>query len=132
MGNLYRFVEPVLLFLLEKGGRSHGYELARELHRHAFTDAEVEAAALYKTLRQLEKNGCVNSTWEVDGTGPARRVYELTPRGEQHLREWATVLDHISKAMARFVKAAQTGPAGAPGKAKGRGRFRIPRSGAAK
>ena len=86
----------------------------------------------YKTLRQLEKNGCVNSTWEFDGTGPARRVYELTPRGEQHLREWTTVLDHISKAMARFVRAAQTGPAGAPGKATGRGRVRSPRGGAAK
>ena len=25
-------------------------------------------------------------------------------RGERHLEEWATVLEHVSKSMARFVK----------------------------
>ena len=113
MGNLYRFVEPVLLLLLEKKGRSYGYELASELREYALTDAEVEVAALYKTLRQLEKNDCVSSKWEMDGSGPARRVYALTPRGREHLGEWVTVLDHMSKAMSRFVRSAQ-------GRAKGR------------
>jgi len=27
----------------------------------------------------------------------------LTAQGERHLEEWATVLDHVSKSMARFV-----------------------------
>jgi PadR family transcriptional regulator len=110
MGNLYRFVEPVLLFLLKKKGRSYGYELAGELRQHAFTDAEIEVAALYKTLRQLEQNDCVISEWVVQGSGPARRVYKLTSRGEQHLDEWIAVLGHISKSMARFVRAAQAMP----------------------
>jgi len=109
MGNLYRFVEPVLLFLLDKKGTAYGYELSSELRRYALTDAEVEVAALYKTLRQLEKNDCVTSTWNVEGSGPARRVYAMTPRGKQHLAEWLTVLDHMSKAMARFVRNAQAG-----------------------
>jgi len=110
MGNLYRFVEPVLLFLLEKKGRSYGYELASELRQYALTDAEVEVAALYKTLRQLEKSDCVTSAWDLEGSGPARRVYELTPRGRQHLQEWVTVLDHMSKAMSRFVRHARMSP----------------------
>ena len=33
MGNLYRFVKPVLLFLLRREGHSYGYELACELPR---------------------------------------------------------------------------------------------------
>jgi PadR family transcriptional regulator len=107
MGNLYRFVEPVLLFLLKKKGRSYGYQLASELRAYALTDSEVEVAALYKTLRQLEKNNCVTSEWDVKGSGPARRVYALTPWGEQHLDEWVTVVGHMSKAMARFVRSAQ-------------------------
>jgi len=108
MGNLYRFVEPVLLFLLKKKGRSYGYELAAELRSYAFTDAEIEIAALYKTLRQLEENDCVTSAWDVDGSGPARRLYQLTPRGEQHLGEWVSVLEHVSKSMTRFVKEARS------------------------
>jgi len=106
MGNLYRFVEPVLLFLLKKKGRSYGYELAAELREHALTDASIEAAALYKTLRQLEQNDCVTSEWDVTGKGPAKRVYCLTPRGEEHLAEWITVLDHVARSMTRFVRAA--------------------------
>jgi len=107
MGNLYRFVEPVVLLLLKQKGQSYGYDLAGDLHEHALTDAEIERAALYRTLRQLELNGNVASEWETDQSGPARRVYRLTPQGEQHLDEWATVLDHVSKSMARFVKQAR-------------------------
>jgi len=106
MGNLYRFVEPVLLFLLKKKERSYGYELAAELREHAFTDASIETAALYKTLRQLEQNDCVTSEWDVTGEGPAKRLYCLTPRGEEHLAEWITVLDHVARSMTRFVRKA--------------------------
>jgi len=107
MGNLYRFVEPVVLLLLKKKGHSYGYDLSADLPKHALTDAEIERAALYRTLRQLEMNGNVKSTWETDKGGPARRVYRLTPRGEEHLEEWATVLEHVSKSMARFVRQAR-------------------------
>jgi PadR family transcriptional regulator PadR len=103
MGNLYRFVEPVVLFLLKKKGRSYGYDLSGHLQEYALTDAEIERGALYRTLRQLEANGNVVSEWDVEGSGPARRVYKLTAKGERHLDEWATVLEHVSKSMARFV-----------------------------
>lgn len=104
MGNLYRFVEPVVLFLLSKKGHSYGYDLSGELQHHALTDAEIERAALYRVLRQLEMNGNVTSEWEVEKGGPARRVYKLTAKGREHLEEWASVLGHLSRSMARFVR----------------------------
>lgn len=107
MGNHYRFVEPVVLLLLKNKGRSYGYNLSGDLPEHALTHAEIERAALYRTLHRLEMNGNVVSEWETDRAGPARRVYKLTPQGEQHLAEWATVLEHVSKSMARFVKEAK-------------------------
>ncbi|MDE3148026.1 MAG: helix-turn-helix transcriptional regulator [Acidobacteriota bacterium] len=107
MGNLYRFVEPVVLLLLKKKGRSYGYDLAADLQAHALTDAEIEKGALYRTLRQLELNGNVKSEWETEGAGPARRVYKLTRQGQRHLEEWAAVLEHLSNSMSRFVRDAQ-------------------------
>jgi DNA-binding PadR family transcriptional regulator len=101
-------VEPVVLLLLKKKGRSYGYDLSGDLRQHALTDAEIERAALYRTLRQLEMNGNVASAWETDKSGPARRVYTLTAKGERHLEEWASVLEHVSKSMARFVKQARS------------------------
>lgn len=109
MGHLYRFVEPSILLLLRQKGEAHGYELSNELPRYALTDAEIEAAALYRTLRTLEKNGNVSSRWHTGKTGPARRVYKLTRSGKAHLRQWVAVLCHMSNSMSSFLKAAEDG-----------------------
>ncbi len=103
MGNLYRFVEPVTLYLLKKRGRSHGYDLAGALNDNALTDSRIEPGALYRTLRRLEESGLVVSAWDVSGAGPARRMYDLTPSGEDHLSEWLVVLERMSRSLSRFV-----------------------------
>ena len=107
MGNLYRFVEPVVLYMLQIKGRSCGYNLCSELQEHALTDAEIDKAALYRALRQLEANGNVKSAWEEGESGPAKRVYRLTKEGERHLEEWTVVLENLSKSMNRFVRGAR-------------------------
>ena len=75
---------------------------------YALTDSKIEASALYRTLRQLEQNHCLVSKWDVEGSGPTRRLYALTARGEQHLEEWITVLDHIAVSMGRLVAEARS------------------------
>lgn len=104
MGRLYRFVEPIILFLLKKRGSAYGYELVDELNVHALTDSTIERGAVYRTLRTLEENGNVVSDWDVSGSGPARRQYHLTAAGEVHLEEWAEVLTNLSRSMAHFVE----------------------------
>ncbi len=103
MGKLYRFVEPLVLYLLKKKGSAYGYELLGEINEHALTDATIERGALYRTLRTLEDNGNVVSDWDVSGSGPARRQYQLTKDGEIHLEEWAEVMGNLAKAMGHFV-----------------------------
>ena len=80
MGNLYRFVEPLVLYLLKLKGKSYGYELKDALNEHSLTDSLIESGALYRTLRRLEANNCVVSTWDNSGTGPKKRFYELKRR----------------------------------------------------
>ena len=103
MGNLYRFVEPVTLYLLKVRGRIHGYDLAGALNDNSLTDSRIEPGALYRTLRRLEESGLVVSAWDVSSAGPARRQYDLTPSGEEHLVEWMMVLERMSRSPARFV-----------------------------
>jgi DNA-binding PadR family transcriptional regulator len=95
------------LLLLTQKGPSYGYDLCAQLQDHALTDATIEKAALYRTLRQLETNGNVRSEWETNNSGPARRVYKITKQGEKHLEEWASVLENLSKSMAHFVRGAR-------------------------
>ena len=103
MGNLYRFVEPVVLYVLLQNGPTYGYELSGKLQNHALTDSEIDRGALYRTLHRLEAAGHVTSSWDTSGSGPARHIYEITSSGRKHLHEWAVVLSNLSKSMEVFV-----------------------------
>jgi DNA-binding PadR family transcriptional regulator len=113
MGKVSRFIEPVVLRILSEKKKSYGYEIAALLPEYALTDATIEGAALYRTLRTLEANGHVRSCWEA-GDGPARRSYSLTRTGQEHLREWAELLRGLGTAMTKFAKDMEDGktPAG--------------------
>ena len=108
MGNVSRFIEPVVLRILKEKKRSYGYEIAECLTHYALTDATIEGAALYRTLRTLEANGYVSSTWEA-GDGPARRNYSLTRTGHLHLRDWNDLLETLGKAMIDFARDSRRG-----------------------
>jgi len=101
MGNVSRFIEPVVLRILKERRKSYGYEIAECLPRYALTDATIEGAALYRTLRTLEANGYVTSTWD-EGDGPARRNYSLTRAGHTHLRDWAHLMETLGREMIAF------------------------------
>lgn len=103
MGNLYRFVEPVVLYLLEHSGSTHGYDLCSKLQDHALTDAQIDRGALYRTLQRLEDAGHVTSDWDTTGAGPARHIYSISESGREHLREWAVVLRQLASSMQSFV-----------------------------
>jgi DNA-binding PadR family transcriptional regulator len=90
--------------MLEEKGHSYGYDLAENLSQYSLTDAEIERAALYRTLRALEKNGYVTSSWDTERGGPARRVYALTRDGHEHLLEWAQVMDRLGASMQAFSR----------------------------
>lgn len=107
MGNVSRFIEPVILRILNEKKRSYGYEIAECLPQYALTDATIEGAALYRTLRTLEANGYVSSHWEA-ASGPARRNYSLTRSGEAHLAEWNHLLETLGQAMIKFARESRT------------------------
>lgn len=103
MGNVSRFIEPVVLRILKEKRQSYGYEISECLPHYALTDATIEGAALYRTLRTLETNGYVSSRWGSGG-GPARRNYSLTRSGEAHLLEWTQLLESLGHAMIAFAR----------------------------
>ena len=57
---------------------------------------------LYRTLRQLEKDGLVRSAWEAQARGPARRVYTLTESGRAWLDAGAGFLERYRRAIDTF------------------------------
>src|ERR1700737_4281245 len=70
--------------------RAHGYLIEEYLRGAGFF--HIEMSTLYRTLRQLEKDGLLHSSWEAGPSGPARRVYSLTDVGSTWLDSWADTL----------------------------------------
>ena len=60
-------------------GPRHGYGISQALVAAGLQP--VKGAQLYPTLVRLEDEGAIVSTWEESGSGPARKVYELTGQG---------------------------------------------------
>jgi len=103
-GRVPSFLQPrLILLLLQKP--AHGYELMERLARE---DAEpVDPGLLYRTLRQLEEDGLVQSSWDTEGRGPARRHYEATPEGIDYLHAWAANIQQLRGRLDRFLQAYQ-------------------------
>ncbi|MCA1683278.1 MAG: helix-turn-helix transcriptional regulator [Actinobacteria bacterium] len=57
---------------------SHGYELLSRLDELGLCPGTV---ALYRTLRSMEGDGTVCSSWDCPAQGPARRTYTPTYGG---------------------------------------------------
>ena len=82
------FLEPALLLLLHRG-ESHGYELADGLAGFGLTElAAFDMSSVYRALRAMEDQGFVTSEWDTNSSGPAKRLYSMTPAGDDYLSSW--------------------------------------------
>jgi len=92
---------PVILLTLRQWN-SYGYELMERAA--AFGFEAINPGTLYRTLRQMEKEGIVESTWETSKGGPALRMYTITDAGEAYLDFWADALEQYRRNMDTFFR----------------------------
>ena len=72
----------------------HGYLIAKEIKEHADNRLLTAYGTLYRALGRLESMGLLTSRWEdamvaADENRPRRRLYTLTPAGEEAVAEAA-------------------------------------------
>ena len=88
-------LEPALLILV-KNEPSHGYSLLAELGEMGIDT--LHSSVVYRTLREMEELGWIQSDWETDQTqGPPRRTYHLTQQGEEALQYWKQELSRTNE-----------------------------------
>ncbi len=82
-------IEQTLLGLLATEPR-HGYELTKEfLPETTLGDiVHLESGMLYAHLKKLQKEGWVESRLEAQESRPARRIFFITPGGQDELDRW--------------------------------------------
>jgi len=93
------FLQPCLLLLI-KEAPGYGYDLVTRLSGMGLDD---DSAAVYRALRSLEQRGEVYSYWHTSSTGPARRMYGLTPSGDEALSASVAAVSETHQAIERYL-----------------------------
>ncbi len=102
---------PILILAVLSGGPRHGYAIAREIERRSREALSVGEGALYPALRALEREELVQSEWQTQPSGPARRVYTLTDAGHAKLASSLKSWSRFSQAVNDILGDANGGTA---------------------
>ncbi len=100
-----RTVFPALILHLVKKQPDHGYGLMQRIEEVCGDLVAVNTNKIYPLLRRLEERGFVTASWEHP-TKRSRRVYAITPQGEERLARIKSTmlpyLDSIAGALERL------------------------------
>lgn len=89
---LERLIRPAILMLLAEESL-YGYKITQRLAVMPMFDGQKpNAAGVYRCLRAMTGEGLVVACWQLSKSGPAKRLYTLTPAGEECLASWIITL----------------------------------------
>ena len=106
------------LLLVLREAPAHGYDVPGLLAPLGL--GGTDRGFVYRTLRAMEREGLVASTWDSSHVGPARRMYTVTAAG----REWGAAASaslrqadrHMGQWLARYrALVRRGGPQAVPG-----------------
>src|SRR4028118_1837472 len=100
-GRPTNWLMPMMLLSIREWD-SYGYELMEQARTLGFE--KMNPGTMYRALRQMEKDGVVESSWETSRGGAARRMYTITDAGEAHLGFWARSLGRYQRSMDAFLR----------------------------
>ncbi len=80
-------LEGAILSLLIKHP-SHGYLLVEQIAEFGISPQVLNQGVIYRILNKLESNGFINSEWETEGGGAARKIYNITETGKTFLKDY--------------------------------------------
>jgi PadR family transcriptional regulator PadR len=95
-----------LILAVLSRGKNHGYAIAREIEARSENALSMGEGALYPALRALENDGAIESEWQVQESGPARKVYWLTDEGAKKLEAQVAQWNSFSKGVNAVLKGA--------------------------
>ena len=107
--SLGRLVQPAIAALLAEEPL-HGYLLVQKLAGMAmFRDQAPDPTGVYRTLRAMEEDGLLASTWDFGDVGPAKRRFELTKDGQACLERWTQTLEEYADSINDLLAAIKRG-----------------------
>src|SRR3712207_6945360 len=75
----------------------------------SFDFENINAGTLYRTLRQMEKEGLCESEWKFSEGSPPRRVYSIREDGQTYLDAWVEACKEYRRVVGGLFRAYATG-----------------------
>ena len=94
-------LEGIVLALLT-GQAAYGYEITTKLRARGFTD--IAEGTVYALLVRIEQKGLVDVEKRPSEKGPPRKVYTLTTKGENELKEFWNTWSFLSERLEELRK----------------------------
>jgi len=88
----------LLLLSILADGPAHGYAIIESLRTRSEGTFDPPEGTIYPALHRLENQGLLASSWSED-SGRCKRIYQLTPKGQQALNAWQDEWLKFSKAV---------------------------------
>ena len=74
----------LLLLAILSEGPAHGYAMIESLRARSGDVFDLPEGTVYPALHRLEDQGLLKSSWSED-SARRKRIYQLTPKGQQTL-----------------------------------------------
>src|SRR5512144_2719873 len=88
----------LLLLAVLAEGPAHGYAVIESLRNRSGGTFDLPEGTIYPALHRLESQGLLHSHWSGDSLR-RKRVYQLTPKGQQALVKRQEAWKRFSKAV---------------------------------
>jgi PadR family transcriptional regulator len=92
----------LLLLAILSEGPAHGYAVIESLRSKSSGTFDLPEGTIYPALHRLESQGLLRSSWSED-SARRKRIYQLTPKGQQTLTRRQEEWKKFSKAINAMV-----------------------------
>jgi PadR family transcriptional regulator PadR len=99
-------LDLLILKILDRSGRQHGYAIAQRIHQATDDSLRIEEGSLYPALQRMTGDKWLKAQWGTTETGRKARFYSVTAAGRRQLeheeRRWAVLTEAVNRAL-RFA-----------------------------
>jgi PadR family transcriptional regulator PadR len=96
--------QSLLLYLIAKSGRIHGYGLIQEIRNRSKGYFQFRTGTVYPVLHKLEQEGLIKGEWHSQPGRQQKRHYAITDRGKQALSQRLSTWHEFTAAMNLILK----------------------------
>lgn len=96
-------IDLLILSVVKEKESSYGYEISKKIKEKTEGEFEIQEATLYISLKRLEKQGALSSSWGKESHGGRRKYYVITDDGVKLLNNLISDWKKVTELVKQFI-----------------------------